>query len=130
MEPFTLIEKSASSQPYQLFSDVVKMNSAKSADHDLTYISTLREAYPDMIVTAIPLNNLPLRQFAAAGFATCKLDTATDSFASWRGYVPPAIRSTSGSLGESISFAKYKYSWNDENFILYIVGLVKGYSRM
>ena len=74
-----------------------------------------------MIVTAIPTYNCPLREFAANGFASCELDTKTDSFASWRGYVPPTRRAGSGGIGEAISFAKYHYKWNNEDFILYTV---------
>ena len=121
MEPFTLIEETSRPGPHHLFDDVVKLSSAKAADHDLPYIATLRENNPDMIVTAVPYGNAPLRIFAAAGFATCERDTDTDSFASWRGYAKPAKRADKGQLGEAISFAKYRYRWNNENFILYTV---------
>lgn len=126
MEPFTFIEKSLdSSKPFHLFDKNVELTSAKTADHDLQYITALRKAFPELIVTACPINNVPLRAFAAAGYATCELDIDTDSFASWRGYLPPARRSDSGSLAEAISFAKYHYKWNNEDFILYTIGLVQ-----
>lgn len=129
-EPFTFIEKRAiSATPFHLFDKQLELTSAKTADHDLHYIVALRKAFPDLIVTACPTNNVPLRAFAAAGFATCELDTETDSFASWRGYLPPAKRSNSGSLAESISFAKYHYKWKNEDFILYTIDGVVQYVR-
>lgn len=118
-EPFSFIERPEQSTsrpgPHHLFDDVVELTSAKTADHDLQYIVALREANPGMIVTAIPASNVSLRTFAAAGYASCEVDTKTDSYASWRGYVPPRTRSEMGALGEAVSFAKYHYKWNDED---------------
>lgn len=124
-EPFTLIEETRERGPQHLFDNVVDSSSAKMADHDLVYLAALRKANPEMIVTCIPAFNVNLRSFAASGFATCELDTETDSFASWRGYVAPAVRSDKGHLGEQIHFAKYHYKWNNEDFILYTVGNVQ-----
>jgi len=121
MEPFTLVEETQRPGPYHLFDDVVSLGSGKTADHDLQYITALREANPDMIVTASPVYNMPLRAFAAAGFAICELDTETDSFASWRGFNPPRLRQNRGTLAESVHFAKFHYQWNHEDFILYTV---------
>jgi len=124
-EPFTLIEETVSSGPHHLFDNVADLSSAKTADHDLQYVVALRKANPEMIVTSIPMVNVNLRAFAASGYATCELDTETDSFSSWRGYVAPSVRSHSGQIGESINFAKYHYSWTSEDFMLYTVGNVQ-----
>ena len=125
-EPFTLIEENVNSGgPHHLFDNVADLSSAKTADQDLQYVAALRKANPEMIVTSTPVNNVNLRAFAAAGFATCDLDTETDSFASWRGYVAPSVRSHAGQLGESIHFAKYHYEWSSESFLLYTVGNVQ-----
>ena len=121
MEPFTLVEENTRDGLHRFFDDIVKFSSAKSADHDLPYLETLRESNPEMIVTAIPESNTPLRLFAAAGFATCVKDTKTDSYASWRGYARPSKRAGQGQLAEAVSFAKYHYKWNNEDFILYLV---------
>lgn len=124
-EPFTLIEETGDPGPRHLFDNVAELSSAKTADHDLQYVAALRDANPEMIVTSIPNNNANLRAFAASGFATCELDTKTDSFASWRGYISPATRSASGQLGEQIHFAKYHYKWHNYDFMLYVVGNVQ-----
>lgn len=125
MERFTLVEESSDSGPHHLFDDVTKLSSAKTADHDLQYVAALRDANPEMIVTSIPAANVNLRAFAASGLATCELDTKTDSYASWRGFIAPQVRSGSGQLGEQIHFAKYHYNWNDEDFVLFTVANVQ-----
>ena len=122
MEPFTIVEETTRPGPHHLFDNVAELGSAKTADHDLQYVVALREANPDTIVTVTPAYNAPLRVFAAAGFALCEVDKGTDSFASWRGYIPRRTRSGSGQLGEQIHFAKYHYVWDNEDFILYTVG--------
>ncbi|KAK5109733.1 hypothetical protein LTR62_006573 [Meristemomyces frigidus] len=154
MEPFTLVEETGHPAPYRMFDNVVDLTSGKTADHDLSYLQALREANPDMIgkpsfpphvssrenpdpeqeltvptsphlVTAIPSYNLPLRAFAAAGLATCTLDTTTDSFASFRGFNGPTRRADHGTLAETVHFAKYQYTWSLENFIVYLVANVQ-----
>lgn len=126
MEPFTLVEHDLerspnNDQPYRMFPDVKKLTAAPTADHDLQYGDLLRKHYPDMVLTTIPAFSVNLRAFAAAGFATYELDTERDSFASWRGYISPSGRTRSGSLGENVFFAKYKYTWANEHFIVYLV---------
>lgn len=129
MEPFTLIEESGKrAGPHRLFEDVAERESAKTADHDLQYLAALREANPEMIVTAVPRSNLDLLGFARAGHAVAELDRSTDSFISQKGYMAPAVRSCRGVLAESIQFAKYHYRWGDEDFIVYVVGI--GWGRM
>ena len=125
MEPFTLIERAARPGPHRLFDDVTKLTSGKNADHDIQYLVALRESNPGMIVTCIPGTNVSLLTFAAAGYATAELDTKTDSFSSWKGYIPPAKRSQDGHLAEYVNFAKYHYVWKNEDFILYTVGGVQ-----
>lgn len=124
-EPFTLIEETAKEGPHHLFDDAVRLGSGKTADHDLSYQSVLRDSNPGMILTSIPTYNTPLLAFAAAGFATFELDTKTDSYASWRGYVRPRGRMGRGAVGETVFFAKYHYKWSNEDFILYTVGNVQ-----
>ena len=126
LEPFTLIEETNhGSRPHRLHNDVLDLTSAKTADHDLQYVDILRKANPDMIVTAIPANNVPLLAFASSGFATYEVDKETDSYASWRGYVGPSRQSRNGSLAENVTFAKYHYNWNNNDFILYTVDRVQ-----
>jgi transitional endoplasmic reticulum ATPase len=124
-EPFTLIEETGHSGSHHLFDNVTNLASAKTADHDLQYVVALRDANPEMIVTSVPVMNVNLRAFAASGHASCELDTQTDSFASWRGFIAPTVRSKGGELGEQIHFAKYHYKWSDEDYILFTIGNVQ-----
>lgn len=107
--------------PFQLFDDILDLTGARTADHDLQYLTALRAANPDMVVTTVPSGNIPLLSFAISGFATYELDKETDGFASWRGYVGPSASSREGQLAESVQFAKYHYKWANEDFLLYTV---------
>lgn len=73
----------------------------------------------------IPAGNVNLLAFAAAGYAQAELDLDDEPIVRWRGYSPPSTRHGSGGLAESRFFAKYRYTWNSEDFILYsvVVGL-------
>lgn len=117
-EPFTLVERSG---PHHLFDDFQDLTSAKTADHDIQYLTALRKAHPELIVTSTPATNCNLIAFAASGNAVAELDTDTDSVAKWRGWVPSRRRGQQGGLGEVTFFAKYHYSWKGEDFILYTV---------
>lgn len=118
MEPFNIIETVEHQRrpgPHQLWSDVLELTSAKTADHDFQFTDALRKANSGMIVTVIPASNVNLLAFAAAGFATFEVDKETDSYASWRGYAPAPTRSQQGALAEAVFFAKYHYKWNNED---------------
>ncbi|GIZ49736.1 hypothetical protein CKM354_001276300 [Cercospora kikuchii] len=112
-------------EPYHLFDDVLDLTSAKSADHDLHFLTALRSTHPDHIITTIPVTNIPLLAFASAGFATSILDLETDSFASWRGYIGPSGQARNGSLAENVHFAKYRYLWQEQEFVVWLVGAVQ-----
>lgn len=118
-------EREQEQEPYHLFDDVLDLTSAKTADHDLQYLTALRASFPSMIVTAIPVPNIPLVSFASAGHALAELDLETDSFASWRGYVGPSLQARNGGLAESVHFAKYAYRWAGEGFVVYVVNNVQ-----
>lgn len=118
-------EQEQEQEPYHLFDDVLDLTSAKTADHDLQYLTALRASFPSMIVTAIPVPNIPLISFASAGHALAELDLETDSFASWRGYVGPSLQARNGGLAESVHFAKYAYRWAGEGFVVYVVNNVQ-----
>lgn len=118
-------EQEKEKEPYHLFDDVLDLTSAKTADHDLQYLTALRASFPSMIITAIPIPNIPLLSFASAGHALAELDLETDSFASWRGYVGPSLQARNGGLAESVHFAKYAYRWAGEGFVVYVVNNVQ-----
>lgn len=127
-EPFTLID-AAKENTGEGFDNYVDILSAKVADVDIQFSSRLRAQYPEMIVTTTPGGNIDLLLFADLGYAHYEIDTEHDSVSRWRGFVPPDTRQGGeGYLGEVISYAKYKYRFGAEYFILYRVKF--GYSPL
>ncbi|KAF2185038.1 P-loop containing nucleoside triphosphate hydrolase protein [Zopfia rhizophila CBS 207.26] len=129
-DDFTLIENESTrgSKPQKLFHDYHKFNTGKTTDLDVQIVTALRAKHPELIVTSVPGSNCNLLQFAAAGFAVAELDDDSEPVLRWRGFVGPAHRGGSGYLADSIFFARYNYTWNNENFILYTV--VIGYGMV
>ncbi|KAF2876320.1 P-loop containing nucleoside triphosphate hydrolase protein [Massariosphaeria phaeospora] len=129
-DEFTFIENEATrgSKPLRLFDDYQKFTSGKTTDLDVQIVTALRAKHPELIVTTVPGSNCNLLQFSAAGYAQAELDDDTEPVLRWRGFVGPAHRGGSGGLADAIFFARYKYTWNNENFILYTV--VEGYGTV
>lgn len=155
-DAFTFVENDAQGRkPPQLFEDFRKLNSGVQTDIEVPLVTALRQKHPEMIVTSVPGSNVNLLQFAAAGFAQAELDDDTEPVLRWRGFIGPSHRGGSGYLADSIFFARYvhgtekpflktfrpetlanfqphvhryKYTWSNENFILYTI--VLGYGSM
>lgn len=124
-DDFTLINTISSRA---LFPAYEESHSAPVADTDVKFTAALRKQYPDLNVTVIPASNAQLLAFAGLGHATVTLDTDTDSIIRWRGWIGPSHRGGSGSLGDAVFFAKYHYTWGNEDFIVYLVG--SGYQQL
>ena len=124
-EAFTFIE-TTKELAKDGFHDYVDILSAKVADVDLQFSSRLRSEYPELIVTTVPGSNIDLILFANLGYASYEIDVNKDNVSRWRGYVPPPAKGGQGFLGEVINYAKYKYKFGDEYYILYHVKF--GYS--
>ena len=120
-EPFTIVEETTT----KLFDSFQDVNSGKIADGDIQYLSALRKSFPEYNVTSVPIINCNLISFAQAGHARSDLDLETDSYASWRGWIPSLRAGQNGTLGERTFFAKYSYQWGNQAFILYTVGNVQ-----
>lgn len=119
-EPFTLVEETSAATLNDKFQELL---SAKTADHDIQYVTRLREQYPELTVTAVPVNNCNLSAFAASGHASAELVNEPDEpVASWRGWVPALGHGEKGGIGQTTFFAKYHYKWSSEDFVVYIVG--------
>jgi len=125
-EPFTLVEETSDTTLNDKFQELL---SAKSADHDIQYVTRLRQQYPELTVTAVPSNSCGLLAFAAGGYASAELvNEAEEPLASWRGWVPALGRQgegAKGGIGQTTFFAKYHYKWSNEDFVVYIVGRVQ-----
>ena len=119
-EPFTMIEEADHASLHSRFEDLL---SARTADHDIQYVSHLRKQYPELTVTAVPSANCNLRLFAASGHAVLELENSLEEpLASWRGWVPAIGQGETAGIGQTVFFAKYHYKWSSEDFIVYIIG--------
>ncbi|KAF2474599.1 P-loop containing nucleoside triphosphate hydrolase protein [Lindgomyces ingoldianus] len=130
IDDFTIVgnEDARGSKPQKLFDDYHNFTSGKTTDLDVQIVTALRAKHPELIVTTVPGANCNLLQFAAAGFATAELDDDSEPVLRWRGFVGPQHRGESGFLADSVFFARYNYTWNNEYFILYNV--LVGYSML
>ena len=117
---FTFVN--SDSEPVKFFDEYQNLTSAKLADLDIQITSHLRSQNPELIVTTVPTFNVNLLSFAEAGHASAELDIKNESIARWRGFIPPLTSGGTGQLAETIFFAKYHYSWDNEEYILYTVG--------
>jgi transitional endoplasmic reticulum ATPase len=125
---FIETEGTRGSKPQKLFDDFSKFTSGRTTDLDVQIVTALRAKHPELIVTTVPGSNCNLLQFAAAGFAQAQLDEKAEPIIRWRGFIGPAHRGGSGFLADSTFFARYHYSWNSEDFILYTI--VEGYGTV
>lgn len=130
VDDFMFIENEGvrGSKPQKLFDDYHKFTSGKTTDLDIQIVTALRAKHPELIVTTVPGSNCNLLQFAAAGYAQAQLDDESEPVLRWRGFIGPSHRGGSGYLADSIFFARWHYSWNSEDFILYTV--VEGYGSV
>jgi transitional endoplasmic reticulum ATPase len=122
-DDFTFVETEGThgGGPPKLFDDLAHLTSAKIVDLDTQLVTSLRQKHPELIVTTVHRNSLDLLSFVAAGYAQAELDTESEPVIHWRGFAGPSHRGGSGYIYDSKFFARYKYTWGTESFILYTV---------
>lgn len=120
-QPFHFITRAEEKQT-QLFDEYQELTSAHISQTTVQILSKLRGQHPELIITTVPAYNCNLTQFALAGQASIELDIDTEKIVRYRGYVPATKRGNSGALGDAVSFAKFRYVWEGNAFILYTVG--------
>ncbi|KAH7312793.1 P-loop containing nucleoside triphosphate hydrolase protein [Rhexocercosporidium sp. MPI-PUGE-AT-0058] len=114
-------DSSSDNGPAQLFPKFGDITSAKLSNPILQLLDDLRVNYPEYVVTYADTISLNLLAFAFAGNATATLDIESDSIFRMRAWQQPAGRGKTGQLAEARGFAKYRYRWGKEDFILYCV---------
>ncbi|KAH6717445.1 P-loop containing nucleoside triphosphate hydrolase protein [Leptodontidium sp. MPI-SDFR-AT-0119] len=135
-DAFTFIDRtvdfgsdaSSLNEPPQLFPKFGDLTSAKLSNPILQLLEDLRTKYPEYVVTYADPISLNLLAFAFAGNATATLDIESDSIFRMRAWQQPLGRGKAGYLAEARGFAKYRYRWGNEDFILYCV--VVGFSSV
>ncbi|KAL8665382.1 MAG: hypothetical protein Q9202_002275 [Teloschistes flavicans] len=116
---FTLVSES---NHHKIFPSYNELYSGHSVSLQTYILNVLRQHYPELSVTCTLARNSALLAFAAAGQATATLDITDESINRIRGYLAGNARYgyTEG-VYESRIFAKYKYQWGSELFILYVI---------
>jgi transitional endoplasmic reticulum ATPase len=118
-EPFTIID-SLSSHSDQIFNRYNQLTSAKRPDLDVQLQMWFRSVYQKHHITAVPQSNCNFISYANAGHAKAVIDREKTPVISFRGYLGSSRRGEDGSLGEGIRFARYFYTWKDEEFLVYV----------
>ena len=121
-------DASGLNEPPQLFPKFGDLTSAKLSNPILQLLEDLRAKYPEYVVTYADPISLNLLAFAFAGNATATLDIESDSIFRMRAWQQPLGRGKAGYLAEARGFAKYRYRWGNEDFILYCA--VVGFSSV
>lgn len=100
-------------------------SSAQRVNTEVTLYKTIKEQYPHQHIAITGEYGCDLLSYAAAGHALARPVTdATDNLPlKVRTYVPPANRLDGGvgGLVDTVLFGKYKYSWKEHEFVLYLV---------
>lgn len=97
--------------------------SGKFTDSDTVIATAIRAHYPDMTLTTVPASNCGLLEYAAGGYARAELDTEDETVIRWRVFLQGPRRGVQGALASAEFFAKYKYTWMNEDFIVYHVSV-------
>lgn len=107
-----------------VFQEFIEISSAPQVYTDAPMVAAIRKAYPGLHLTIS--DSCDYLDFAAAGQATAvPFDSggSTPPNLTWKDYYPPARRSDGGpgGLADDVQFGKYMYTWQDKEFILYVV---------
>ena len=108
-------------------SDYLHNTDAPRVNTDGLVFQRLQKLYPDKEITIVPESSCNLLAYAAAGHATAVPESKSNGTQSgplqWHAYVPAATRlgGGSGQIATKVLFGKYKYSWGDYQYILYLV---------
>ncbi|KAL9109035.1 MAG: hypothetical protein Q9227_006275 [Pyrenula ochraceoflavens] len=105
-----------------VFGDFENFTSGKQSSADAVLTAAVRAHHPDLNLTKCMSYNVDILGYAAAGYAKAELDSIEDSLLRTRYYFPGAKRQISGGLADALIFSKYKYTWMNNHFIVYLIG--------
>ncbi|EJT76775.1 hypothetical protein GGTG_06690 [Gaeumannomyces tritici R3-111a-1] len=102
-----------------------ELKSEKVADPGFSMEQVIRDAHPNHHLTRLPNTSLELLEYASAGHATARRVTEGGFQAEvWRVYCPPSSRvdaKASSALDEEAALARWNYSWDGTDFVVYKV---------
>jgi len=107
-----------------VFQEFIEISSAPQVYTDAPMVEAIRKAYPELHLTIS--DSCDYLGFAAAGQATAiPIDSegSTPPNLTWKDYYAPARRLDGGpgGLADDVQFGKYMYTWQEKEFILYVV---------
>lgn len=87
-------------------------SSAPRINTDAVIVAALREEYPTLHLTVVPITRCDLLAYISAGNGgVAPIDNEKDRL-SWRVYLPPASRlNGKGILADNVKFGKYLVDW-------------------
>jgi len=112
--------------PGQVFDDFQTVGGHTSAAVRLQLQESIRRCYPDFHVTCVESHEYDFLGFAqdhAEAELLVHEDGSRVIYDSVRNYVKPSrlVESSTGKLKDEVCFGHYRYSWHDNEFILYKV---------
>ena len=102
-------------------------SSGQRINTDVVITKALKEEYPGLELSVTPETSCDLLSFAAAGHASMSPiedgHNLLPSSLTWKLYAPPARRidGSPGALVQQLIFGKFMYTWNNSEFIVYLV---------
>lgn len=110
-------------QPSTVYGRFKSHFSANRGDTEVNMFEAVRSLHPDKHVTQVPVYQADLMEFAEAGKAKARLITNDDAFLTHRGYIAPTgrIRVDEGRLYESTKFGLHEYTYDGDNFLVYLM---------
>ncbi len=110
--------------PGSFLSDFEEHCSAKTQSSEFVLSRSLKQRYPGHHVVEFDSDDCELRGFADAGFASCALDNDDGGYTAEVGYTVSQFRlyhrTDPGRFNAKPYFAKYRYTWQDTEFLYYI----------
>jgi transitional endoplasmic reticulum ATPase len=103
------------------FDDYIEQQTGKYAAPNVALLASIRHHHPDMTVTVTTIGQANLLGYAGAVGAVAELDTSEDGVLRFRGFIAPTSEQDPGFLYDATQFARYKYTWKQLEFILYVV---------
>jgi AAA+ superfamily predicted ATPase len=112
-------------QSKNLFDTFKDHCSGDRVDSDMTVLDLIRNAHPDFHVTAVEADACSLLEFAGAGKAVADFEADDETFHASVLWFPVGERLEKkrhpGELKDAHRFARYKYTWEGKDYIVYKV---------
>ena len=114
----------------QAFSQWKNHSSKPRLDTELTVSEFIRDAHPGFHVTRTPSSQCALLGYARAGFAIAIQDSDTAYEANRKFDLPRRLQKEDAKLSDEPTFGRWRYKWNDIDYVVYLVAYADRYYRV